>query len=126
MSVLPKKAKTIFFYDCPHCGMEIEVSSKIVSSVGKTACEYCDSLISFVPIKVSYTKENKTEVRKVKKKVRPAVKKNNNKLKDDCVSMLKNLGFLKREALQMVDQYFKENNPKDLDDAIEGILKRTN
>lgn len=130
MNLVPKKAKTVFYYDCPHCGMEIEVSSKIVESVGKTACEYCDSLISFVPIKVSYKKtyatyKSESPQKQKRKVVKQQKVKKDNPLKEDCVSMLTNLGYLKKDAKKIVDQYFSNNNPKNLDDAIDGILKKT-
>jgi len=113
MKILPKSSKTIFIYECPHCNFDIEVSSKIVTNIGKTACQICDEIITFEKLTINILSPQE------KHREKPTI---NNGIQTDCLSMLENLGYKTKESQKMVQDYFHRNEPETIQQAIEGIL----
>ena len=114
--ISPKQSKTTFVYDCPHCDFELEISSKVASNIGKYVCDFCDEIVYLEKINVSYSS--------VQKQDRSTTPNNDHPLKDDCVSALVNLGYKKKEATDLVDMCFEDNDPVSIDDALNLIFSK--
>jgi transcription elongation factor Elf1 len=124
-AIRPKKAVTTFIYDCPHCELEIEVSAKVASQIGKCVCQFCDGIIALERINTTYSLSTKKEDKPKTVETKVTVEKQKvtrSPLMDDCIGALVNLGYKKKNATNIVDQYFVEHNPSSINDALNGIF----
>lgn len=119
--LVPKKAKTVLFYECPSCEMDLEISAKCASQVGKYVCDFCDHVLELEPITVTIRKDKKEQKLSVELPPKSNNDNLNQQLFEDCVSMLRNLGYKKADA-ESITRARLSSGINNVDDFIKSVM----